>query len=98
MTFAAAVVLPSSKGPGRHGLGIIVRAATVTTVAQTVQLAPYKLTDPTNAAWLRDAGPNDTAGALSVTSIAADGKSITFTPASTGNVQLILAGDVAMQP
>ena len=97
MAVAAEVVLAQSLGAGMKGPVLRIRAATVATVAQTVQLGPFKMSNPANCYWLRDAGPNDTAGALTVTSIAADGKSITFTPASTGWVGLILVGDIDEQ-
>lgn len=96
MAFTAGVKLCRTQGAGSQGLGIQVRAATVATVAQTVQLAPYKVSDYQNAMLLRDGGPNDTAGAITVVSIAADGKSITFTPASTGQIGFILV-DSEMQ-
>ncbi len=96
MTWSAGVNLCRTQGAGSQGIGIQVRAATVTATAQTVQLAPYKVSDYTKAMLLRDGGPNDTAGALTVLSIAADGKSITFTPASTGQIQFILT-DSEMQ-
>lgn len=97
MPVAAEIALAHEIGAGMKGPFIRLRAATVTTVAQTVQLAPFKLSDPTNAYVLRDAGPNDTAGALTVVSLASDGKSITFTPASTGFVGLILCGTIDEQ-
>lgn len=97
MAFTAGVKTANHTGPGSHGLGLIVRAATVTTVPQTVLFAPYKLTDRTNVLVLRDAGPNDTAGAITVVSLASTGKSITFTPAATGQIGLVIVGDVEMQ-
>lgn len=97
MAVAAEISLAHGIGAGMKGPFLRVRAATVATVAQTIQLAPFKMSDPTNAYVLRDAGPNDTAGALTVFSLAADGKSITFTPASTGFAGLLLAGTIDEQ-
>lgn len=97
MAFTAGVKTANHVGPGSHGLGLIVRAATVAATPQTVLFAPYKLTDRTNVLLLRDAGPNDTAGALTVVSYAATGISITFTPAATGQVAFVIVGDVEMQ-
>lgn len=92
-----AVRLAEVLGAGMKGMALTLRVATVTTVPQTVQLAPFKMRSSTKVHWLRDSGPNDSAGALSVMSIAADGKSITFTPASTGELGLVLVGDVDEQ-
>ena len=96
MSFTAGVKLGRTLGAGSQGLGIHVRAATVAATPQTVQLAPYKVSDYLDAMVLRGTLPNDTAGAITTVSIAADGKSITFTPASTGQIQMILT-DSEMQ-
>lgn len=94
MAFTAGVKLTQLRGAGEHGAALEARAATVTTVAQTLNFAPFKLSNPTNAIVLRDAGPNDTAGSLSAVSISATG--ITFTPASTGQVGLVIIGELEM--
>lgn len=94
MAFTAGVKLTQLRGPGEHGAALEVRAATVTTVEQTVSFKPFKLSNPTNAIVLRDAGPNDDAGALTTVSIDANG--ITFTPAETGQVGLVVVGELEM--
>jgi hypothetical protein len=94
MAFTAGVKLTQLRGAGEHGAAMEARAATVTTVAQTISFKPFKLSNPTNAMVFRDAGPNDTAGALTVVSIDANG--ITFTPASTGQVGLLIVGELEM--
>jgi hypothetical protein len=88
----AEVTLSHGIGAGMKGPFIRIRQATVAATPQTVLFAPYKLKTPTNAYVLRDVGPNDTAGALTTVSMDANG--ITFTPASTGVVGLIIAEDI----
>jgi hypothetical protein len=90
MSFTAGVKLCRTQGAGSQGIGIQVRAATVAATPQTVQLAPYKVSDYLDTMVIRGTLPNDTAGAITTVSIASDGKSITFTPASTGQIQLLL--------
>lgn len=90
MPTAAEVALADAQGAGMKGPLIRIRAATVAATPQTVQFAPFKLLDPTNAYVVRDASPNDNAGAL--TTVSMDANSITFTPASTGFVGLLLVG------
>lgn len=94
MAFTAGVSLVNLRGAGEHGIGIEVKAATVSATPQTVNFYPFKLTDYLNVMVLRDAGPNDTAGALTSVSLASTGLSITFTPAATGNVALLIVGAV----
>lgn len=94
---AESVRLTQGLGAGMKGPGLTLRLATVAATPQTAQLAPYKMSSPTKVHWLRDAGPADTAGALTTVSMAADGKSVTFTPAATGEVGLVLIGDVDEQ-
>lgn len=92
MAFTAGVNLLHFRGAGEHGIGLEVKAATVTATPQTVNFYPFKLVDAANVMLLRDAGPNDTAGALTVVSFATTG--ITFTPANTGNVALLIIGNL----
>lgn len=92
MATAAEISLAHGIGAGMKGPFLRLRAATVATVAQTVSFAPFKLNDATNVYVLRDAGANDNAGALTVVSNDANG--ITFTPAATGFVGLIIVGDI----
>lgn len=95
MAFTAGISLVNLRGAGEHGIGLEVKAATVAATPQTVQLAPFKLSDKDNVMYLRDDSPNDTAGALTTVSFASDGKSLTFTPAATGQVGLLIVGAVA---
>lgn len=90
MAFTAGVNLVDMRGAGENGGFIECKAATVAATPQTILFAPFSLTNPTNASVLRDVGPNDTAGALTVVSISASG--ITFTPASTGQVTVFVVG------
>ena len=92
MTATAETINAHGVGAGMKGPLLRLRAATVTATPQTVKFAPYKLTTPANAYVLRDVGPNDNAGALTTVSMDANG--ITFTPASTGFVGLIIVGDI----
>lgn len=94
MAFTAGVKLSQLRGAGEHGPHLEARAATVAATPQTVNFAPFKLSNPTNAMVFRDAGPNDTAGALTSVSISATG--ITFTPNSTGQVGLMIVGEMEM--